>query len=248
MKALIDGDIILHSCSQGRDDEEEYYVLGAAKRMTQNILDAMEATKYDLILSGSWETNFRYQVYPEYKSNRKPERPRHFDALRKYMLGTWNGRVVEGEADDELGILGYQSYEQDVRDAGFNNVDVKDESTCSICTIDKDLNMIPGWHLNWKREDIFWVSNRQAWYNFFVQLLTGDSVDCIPGIKGVGPRTAERILGTGGRPEYLAEVVSDEYQARLGEDWEDYMYTMADLIWITRERGVTGSQVLRRLL
>lgn len=246
MRALIDGDIILHSCTQGRDDEEEYYTLGAAKRMIQNILDEVGATEYEVLLSGDWTTNFRYEVYPEYKANRRAERPAHFTAVHRYLLEHWGGRVVEGEADDTLGFLGYQAYSQSVRDATYEGRFVQDISKVVICTIDKDLNMIPGWHYNWKRDTHLWLDDSEAWLNFFSQLLTGDSVDGIPGLKGVGPKTAEKILDMFVGKKEMAEIVAAEYKTRKYH--ENYMYTMADLLWITRERGVRGSTVLRSLL
>lgn len=61
-----------------------------------------------------------------------------------------------------------------------------------ICTKDKDLDMISGLHYNWtKDKEPYEVSEQQALKAFYSQLLTGDRVDNIQGIKGIGNKKAE---------------------------------------------------------
>lgn len=253
MHALIDGDLVLHACTQQFDDDPEHAVFGAAKRMVWNIAEGAGADNYELLLSG--DGNFRTKIYPEYKAHRPKEKPKHFEPLKRYLVEYQGGRIVEGEADDELGIMVYQDWEQAVADARFEGCDPKMLCNFVLCSSDKDLDMIPGYHYNppLKRHGEvvregreYFIEESTGWYNFFKQLLTGDSTDNIPGLPRVGPKTAEKVLDGLCTTSAMATAVRDEYEAREF-DWK-YLALNADLIWILRERGVTGRQILARLL
>jgi 5'-3' exonuclease len=47
--------------------------------------------------------------------------------------------------------------------------------------------MLRGWHYNFIRNDKYLIDEYEAMQNFYKQLLTGDRVDNIIGLKGVGP-------------------------------------------------------------
>jgi len=82
--------------------------------------------------------NFRKSVDPNYKENRKNfVKPYHFKTVRQHLLDSWEAEVSrEGwEADDEVAAIGWQSHEQ-------GNV--------VICSIDKDLDTVPGYHYRWR--------------------------------------------------------------------------------------------------
>ena len=182
--------------------------------MLQRCLDAVKAESYQLWLSG--EENFRKEIYPLYKANRldKP-RPRHLEPLRQYLVETWGARLTEGyEADDALGIA--------ATELGEN---------CTICSIDKDLLQIPGYHWNFVKEVYQVVNNQQALQRFFTQCLTGDSSDNVKGVSGIGPVKASRIITDG-----LSErEMFDAVRARFRNDTE-FLLTV-DLIYILRNEG-----------
>ena len=86
-----------------------------------------------------------------------------------------------GEADDYVSIYSYQALEE-------GKLPV-------VCHIDKDLNMIPGWHYNFKKEEFYYISPEESFTFMCRQLLSGDmSSDNIPGLKGVGDANAARML------------------------------------------------------
>ena len=60
--------------------------------------------------------------------------------------------------------------------------------------IDKDLLQIPGNHYNFNKKTHRFVSDDEAHKLLMIQCLTGDRTDNIPGIKGIGPKKAEKIL------------------------------------------------------
>ena len=157
MKALIDADIVAYrvACTL-EDDDAEDFVYARAEDLIDNILVNTEATEYRLFLSG--KNNFRYTIYPEYKAHRPKEKPFWLEKCRQYLIATFNAEVVDGqEADDALGIA-------------------QTEDTI-ICSIDKDLLMIPGRHYNFVKDEFQEVTNDSGMRHFYMQCLTGDRSD-----------------------------------------------------------------------
>ena len=175
MKALIDADIVAYrvACTLEEDDAEDF-VFARAEDLVDQILVNTEATEYRLFLTG--KDNFRYTLYPEYKANRRDkEKPFWLEGIRQYLKANFNAEVIDGqEADDALGIA-------------------QTDDTI-ICSIDKDLLMIPGKHYNFVKDVFVTIDKDQAMKNFYMQCLTGDRSDNIKGIDGIGPKKAEKIL------------------------------------------------------
>src|SRR4051812_204741 len=133
---------------------------------------------------------FRDDWYPEYKANRTamPDdlslqiKPLH-DLVRAHG---WPLLMIEGvEADDVIGTLAYQA-----RDAGVDTI---------ISTSDKDLAQLvgPGVKLvntmsNETLDEAGVVAKFGVRADQVLDLLTltGDSIDNIPGVPKVGPKTA----------------------------------------------------------
>jgi hypothetical protein len=222
-------------------------VLHSVKLMIEGILEVTGGIPR-VYLSG--DNNFRHNFYSEYKANRKDmKKPEHFDNITRYLVDVWDAEIVDGiEADDKLGIVQYENF----RNGKEAELD-KEELGTIICSIDKDLDMIPGWHYNFKRGEKYWINEKQARKNFYTQLLTGDATDNIPGITGVGPKTAEKLLANCSTDEEFMTVVFDSYAdwvaekefgCPAGESWEAIEWMTADtiernghLLWILREES-----------
>jgi len=161
--------------------------------------------------------NFRNEiaVTAPYKGNRVAPKPYHFQLLREYMERAWGFEVIEGmEADDAIGIEAYRH---------------EPEETI-IVSIDKDLNMIRGNHYNFVREEKYFVTEEQAIRNFYLQILTGDKVDNIIGLAGIGPVKSKKLLADCNTQLEMYEAVLKAYdgdEARVLEN--------ARLLWILRE-------------
>jgi len=169
MIALIDGDIIAYRCSASAQHEPEDVAVLRVDNMMRDILRESESTEYSNFLTG--KGNFRYDIYPEYKANRKDKpKPVHLQACRDYMVTKWNAVISEGcEADDLIGIAA---------------TDCDDMMAYVICSVDKDLKMIPGHHFNFVTKDRTFVSPLTGMKNFYKQLILGDVSDNIPGYDG----------------------------------------------------------------
>ena len=104
MLALLDGVILVFRTAAASNGES----LGIAKarldELVERILFRLNTREYVFYLSGS--ENFRYNVNPEYKANRREAvDPIHRDALKLYAIERWNAQVVHGmEADDALAM------------------------------------------------------------------------------------------------------------------------------------------------
>jgi 5'-3' exonuclease len=216
MKALIDADIVAYrvACTLQEDDAEDF-VYARAEDLVDQILVNTEATEYRLFLTG--KNNFRYSIYPEYKAHRPTEKPFWLEKCRQYLIATFNAEVIDGqEADDALGIA-------------------QTEDTI-ICSIDKDLLMIPGRHYNFVKDEFQEVTNDSGMRHFYMQCLTGDRSDNIKCIENIGPKKAEKILAGCVTEQELFNAVRDAYsndeeflmngrvlwiRRKENEDWKD---------------------------
>lgn len=201
---LIDGDIILHASgyvadkNEATDDEAKKILDG----MMLNIRDTLDLQSATIFLSDLEENNFRYKVaktHP-YKGNRKERsKPESYAMLKEHMLDHWEAKVTKNmEADDGMGLA--------------------QTKTTIICTIDKDLDMITGWHYNWNHYRIYSVSKDQAIKHFWTQMLTGDNTDNIKGIHRLGPKTAQKLFEGTTEELSLYSVVVGQYVEHFGED------------------------------
>lgn len=144
--------------------------------------------EYHIVLSG--EGNFRKKINPEYKANRKDQiPPRWLQETRQYLIEEWKAEVTHGiEADDRLGIL-------------------QVDDTSIICTLDKDLRQVPGWHYSWeiqgtsstgnpwvRPEERLFVSPQEGLFNFYWQLIMGDDADNIFGFDGKARKKVPKFL------------------------------------------------------
>jgi hypothetical protein len=210
--ANIDADLVAYrvaaTCNSTEEGVLDIALLRCDKTM-QDIIDATDATQYRAFLTG--KKNFRKLINPEYKANRKDTVPPiYLKECRNYLIEHWNAEVTAiGEADDYLGL--HQS---------------KDSILCSL---DKDLDMIPGLHYNWVRGDIYEISEIEAIRHFYRQLLIGDRSDNIFGVVGVGKVKASKLLDHLETEQEMLEVVKSLY-----EDNERLCMNM-QCLWIWRD-------------
>lgn len=179
--ALIDGDIVCYraaaSCQkQGVVVEPVEVALLRVNDLMSRILLETESDTYKAYLTGS--NNYRYEYNPDYKGNRKDTpRPEWLQQCREHLVMEWKASVEDGqEADDAMGI---------------EQVASKDTI---ICSIDKDLLMIPGEHYNFVqgiRREQFTIP---AIRHFYWQLIMGDRTDNVFGFDGKARQSVPKFL------------------------------------------------------
>ena len=193
MKVLIDGDIVCYRCAASAEHDPVEVAILRTENQVQEILhncNQFSAIEGNLFLSG--ESNFRYDIFPEYKANRTQPKPKWLQECREYLVLEWSAKVTEGyEADDAIGIA-----------AMVDTI---------IASDDKDLLQIPGTHYNLRTQKMLEVTNEEALWMFYFQLLVGDSADNIKGVKGIGKVKASRVLEVGMSEWDLFEVCRNLY-------------------------------------
>lgn len=242
---------------RGRDYEiEEYYKavhsIDYCLKLINNKLNYLSKLgNVKLFLTSSDKSNFRYEraitagpLGIGYKAGRK-KRPLYYQAARDFVVEQWNAMPVVGyEADDALGLY--------------------NDGTCIMAHIDKDIDMLPGTHMDWKTCKTF-ESPRglgtltrtgdkikgTGLKSFFWQMLTGDRTDNIPGLPkaNVMPKTGK--IGAYDELKDLQTIkecrerVEQLYMIKYND--EDLAYRRilenADLLWMCQKHGEYGSEV-----
>lgn len=187
------------------DVDPENYVYHSLRTTIDGIHDKL-GIPLQFYISG--KDNFREKLatIQPYKGNRSPfSKPRHYSNIRKWLVERYKAMVVDGqEADDEVGIV--------ATELGKDGM---------IISQDKDLDTVPGLHYNWVKDERYDISERQGLKNFYTQMLVGDRVDNIPGLQGVGPKTAEKLLDGCVKEGALWGAVYRAYFDKYGHRYDD---------------------------
>ena len=218
MICLVDADIVCYrNAASANDDPLEVALLRCDSQMHE-ILANTGTFKWYAYLSG--ESNFRYDIYPEYKANRTQPKPRWLQECREYLVTEWQASVTEGyEADDALGIYASQ------HGSGI------DDDAWVIASDDKDLLQIAGNHYNIRTQKSIYITPEEALWAFYYQLLVGDAADNVKGCNGIGKVKANRALEVGMSEWDLFEVCRNLYNN------DEELLMNGQLLYILREEG-----------
>ena len=218
---LIDADYLIYAIGFASEEDSEKF---AKSRLVETLEDLvylhLKADSYEAFLTG--KNNYRYEIAKTvpYKGNRKDmQKPKHYEALRECMVTRLGAVIVDGqEADDEVAIRM-----------------TKEPDKYLLVGVDKDLRQIPGWHHNPKKAETEYIDDFTGFKNFCTQLLTGDRVDNIPGLEGIGPVKAAKALGKAKTQEELLQAVWKLYQEK--EHGIEYLTEQGQLLWLRRYEG-----------
>lgn len=236
----LDADGLAYYCA-GNDET----LLGEARsRLADKVAGmtrASQAGKCVLLLTGSGShKGHRYavaRVKPYQGQRANSRRPKNWRGLRDMLELRDFGYAIndlDREADDRFGQYGHADPENTV-----------------IGTQDKDMRMVPGWHLDW-------IDNRMRWlppgtYDkvmndkqygikwFWLQMLHGDTADFIPGLpRGlvngklaqIGEVTAGKLLAGTESSDEAAEIVFKLYWSYYKERALVEMLEQAVLLWM----------------
>ena len=164
---------------------------------------------------------FRTDLYDGYKANRKPmpEELRQQDPVIRDLLARMGLRVIECEgfeADDILGTLSRQCEERGVEallvTGDRDSFQLAGDNTTILYTkrgIAETQRVTPAWV-----EETYGVSPAQL---IDVKGLMGDTSDNIPGVPGVGEKTALRLIAQYGDLEHVLAGADAGEKGRLRE-------------------------------
>jgi DNA polymerase-1 len=192
--------------------------VNAVQGFTRFVLDVVERhqpTRMAFAFDAALESNFRNSLYPAYKANRDPapeELKRQFDYCQQVCraLGFVVLADARYEADDLIGTA-----LSHVRRLGHSGL---------ILSADKDLAQLLG-----SGDEQWDYARNERWNSDGVKPrygvhahqmadylgLTGDAVDNIPGVPGIGAKTAASLLEHFGSLDALLERVAEVPFLRL---------------------------------
>ena len=167
------------------------------------LVETESPTHLAICFDDSLTTSFRNEIYPPYKAQRDPppaELEAQLDDCRRLAesLGARTFVHPRFEADDLLGSLA--------------RVAVESDCAAVLVTSDKDLAQLVGDSVSWldfAREVRYGPEAVEERFGVRPDQITdflglaGDSVDNIPGVRGIGPKTAVALLGEFGHLEDL---------------------------------------------
>lgn len=235
MKALIDGDLICYRIGFACQSKAGVEPFQAASEgivrhrvdefLTDILTIGLTVDDYEGYLTLDSEKNFRNQiaVTAPYKGNRDAPKPVHHEFIRQYLLKEWkfNG-IIGQEADDSLA--------QEQTELGLGSV---------IVSIDKDMLQVPGFHYNFRNHVFTRIDEEEGFYNFCMQMLQGDRIDNIIGIKGYGPVKAKKCLANikgQWSKQLLLNKVAEVYK-ETGDKELKHFKENARLLWLRRNKN-----------
>ena len=174
-----------------------------------------EKPDYLAVAFDSKEKTFRHKMYEDYKANRDapPEdlakQFPHFEPLVQ-AYNIHGVRVPGYEADDIIGTLAKKAAGE-----GFKVVIISGDKDM-MQLIGPDIRMLDTMKNKWfgveEVEEKFGVTPDKV---IDVMGLMGDSSDHIPGVKGVGPKTASELIRKFGSMQELYERIDEVDKAKL---------------------------------
>jgi DNA polymerase-1 len=203
------------------------------------VFDLRKPKRFAVVLDSLTPT-FRHEQYAEYKANREetPEELREQLGVIEEMLsvlGVPALRVNGFEADDIMATLAERC-----RGEG---------RTCYLVSADKDLLQLVGGNIRVLKPEHndFTELDRErvheSWSIYPEQVgdylaLVGDSSDNVPGVKGVGEKTASKLLSQFGTLaaiyERLGEISSKSQRTKL-EEGRESAWTSRELVKLETE-------------
>jgi 5'-3' exonuclease len=219
--AIIDGDVLVYMAiwkSETLTQAKEKF-----QELLDDVLNSLFTTDYVMAIGGP--DNFRLDLFPDYKGNRKKAkdtRPEWFGDLKSWA-SKLEGSVESDncEADDLVRVWALEC-----NAASIN---------CAVVSVDKDLHCIVGTHYNPRTKKIYQIDEEYAGRFYWQQVLTGDSVDNIPGLWKVGPVKAKKLLADAVTHKEMRDVVCRAYNDAYGDEGYAYMIANGRLIHIWRK-------------
>lgn len=228
----IDGDVVAYAVSfksQKEGDTLEDTLLATTAFLRSIINECGDEGIIYLTGNNNFRIKETTEAYP-YKGHRKDSpKPAFLAEVRQHMIDEYDAEVQNRqEADDALSI-----------------------AACTkghgIATIDKDLNGCPGYHYNWQKQDLYYVTLDEANRFFYVQLLTGDATDNIPGLfKRTGQKATAAIKAPLEEMTDMAEMfayvkqvymdaVADRGMTSEESDVDRWLLSQGRCLWMRRK-------------
>lgn len=227
MILLVDADsLIFASCLKKREtpiDHPFYLNIEDCKHkfdeQFMKIVNDLEEKYYIekvMVFNGS-RGNFRKYIGKTYKKNRdKITLPPLLGDMHKYVYENYKGIRGYGVETDDMVARHWHKLSQQI---GRDNV--------MIVSIDKDYKQFPCliYNYHYKHRVIINISEQEALYNFYEQMIAGDVADNVNYFKGKGKSFAKKYyLGCKTKYQYtrrLYELFQKEYKSKARQRYSE---------------------------
>ena len=227
MILLIDADSLVYaSCCKKRETQDDNYhqtdITEARNKFDEqfmkivNRLEEMYTVEKIITFNGS-RGNFRKYIGRKYKENRSVYvRPPLLFEMHDYVKTQYDSIVGYGVETDDMVARYWHNLTNDL---GRNEV--------MIVSIDKDYKQFPAliYNYHYKHQVIYDISEDQAMYNFYEQMVAGDAADNVNYFKGKGKRFCEKYFAEcHTRYQYtrkLYELFKTKYKSKAKEKYSE---------------------------
>lgn len=187
MIILIDADsLIWSSCYRKKEHPEDDTfntiedAIAKFDEVLMSIVNKIEEThEIDKVLTfAGARNNFRKEISKTYKANRKEsDRPPILNALNEYVKENYDAIAGDGVETDDVVAAYWKTL---TNTFGRNEV--------MIVSIDKDFKQLPCliYNYHYNHRCFYDISEYQAKYNFWEQMIAGDAADNVNYCKGYG--------------------------------------------------------------
>ena len=227
MILLVDADsLIFASCYKKRehkDDERFYTDIEDCKAKFDeqfmsivNKLEDMYPVERVITFSGS-KGNFRKLITPVYKANRKVENiPPLLNEMHQFVKDEYDSVWGYGIETDDIVARYWYNLSNEI---GRDNV--------MIVSIDKDYKQFPCliYNYHYKHKVVLDISEDEALYNFYEQMIVGDTADNVNYFKGKGKKYAEKYLADcNTKYQYtrkMLELFQEKYKSKARQKYAE---------------------------
>tara|TARA_R110000803_G_scaffold160372_1_gene224333 strand:- start:741 stop:1478 length:738 start_codon:yes stop_codon:yes gene_type:complete len=220
MIGIVDGDVLIYRACH-RSIKENLDVKKTFDEIYEDVKLNTACDKYSLHVSGGG--NFRKEIdqkFTVYKGKRK-EKPDNYLTCRNYIIEKYKPIMVKNYEADDTAAIEASKY-------------IKDGQLYMLITVDKDWKTIGGLFYNLLHNNLSAVSTIDGIEFFHQQLLTGDAVDNIPGIEGVGPVKANKILKGKNIYEQFESIIK-AYKKHYPEDFISRLNVMGTMLYLIKD-------------
>jgi 5'-3' exonuclease len=225
MIVLFDADsLIFASCYRTRKNNEKHkdkYIRNindATNKFDEQFMKIINdiSEVYDvhsvITFNGS-KGNFRKKITPVYKANRKKQDlPPLLHELHDYVKDNYNSVYGYGVETDDLVAKNWHEIQEQL---GREEV--------LICSIDKDYKQFNCLIWNYHKKILLDISQQEALYNFYEQMITGDTADNVNYFKGKGKKFAQNYYkGCTTKYQYtkkLYQLFQQQYKSKAREKY-----------------------------
>lgn len=193
MILLVDADSLIFASCYSNDKQGQFYTdIGDAinkfdqqfMKIVNDLEDRFEIEKV-ITFNGS-KGNFRKKITPVYKANRKKQDlPPLLHDMHDYVKKQYNSVYGYGIETDDLVSAYWFTLSKDL---GRDNV--------MIVSIDKDYRQFPAliYNYHYNHREVVDITPEEAMFNFYSQMIEGDTADNVNYFKGKGKKFAENYL------------------------------------------------------